>query len=80
MQDRATETLQPVQPVHEGSNLPAAIPKQPDPPVLTISTGCEIPSKRSRTDERRITPKQTKLSKPESFGVFHWKEPILYDP
>ena len=80
MEDRATEALQPVQPVHERSNLPAAIPKQPDPPVPKVSTGCEIQSKRSRTDERRITPKQTKLSKPDSFGVFHWKEPILYDP
>ena len=80
MEDRATETLQPVHPAHECSILPAAIPKQTDAPVPTVTAGCEIPSKRSRSDERRINPKQTKLSKPDSFGVFHWKESILYDP
>ena len=58
MQYCAMEALQPVQPVNECSNFPVAIPKQPDPPVPTVSTGNKIPSKWSRTDERLINPKE----------------------
>ena len=39
-----------------------------------------VPSKRARTDERRVTPKlSTQLSTPDSFGNFNWKEPVLLD-
>ena len=40
----------------------------------------EIPIKRARTDERRVTPKLAmQLSKPDSVGEFKWKESVLLD-